>query len=111
MCTGAILYDHQYRWERKNVGAIPLKSISGGTDIVGCFVLGNPNLPVYAGESQCRSVGLDVRALVSPERAGGCVGDLICAKPFPSRPLGIYGDRSEERRVGKECRFRWSTYD
>ena len=96
MSTGAILYDDQYYWARDNVGAVPLESISGGTDIVGCFVLGNPNLPVYVGESQCRSFGLDVRALVSPER-GGCVGDLICAKPFPSRPLGIYGDAAGER--------------
>ena len=96
MSTGAILYDDQYYWARDHVGAVPLESISGGTDIVGCFVLGNPNLPVYVGESQCRSFGLDVRALVSPER-GGCVGDLICAKPFPSRPLGIYGDPTGER--------------
>ena len=42
---------------------MPLQSISGGTDIIGCFVLGNPNLPVHRGESQCRSLGLDVRAL------------------------------------------------
>ena len=97
LSTGAILYDDQYHWVRKNVGAVPVQSISGGTDIVGCFVLGNPNLPVYAGESQCRSFGLDVRAFVSPERAGGSVGDLICAKPFPSRPLGIYGDAAGER--------------
>jgi acetoacetyl-CoA synthetase len=97
MSTGAILYDDQYHWARENVGAVPLQSISGGTDIVGCFVLGNPNLPVYAGESQCRSFGLDVRALVSPERADGRVGDLICAKPFPSRPLRIYGDAAGER--------------
>ncbi len=96
MSTGAILYDDQYYWARDHVGAVPLESISGGTDIVGCFVLGNPNLPVYVGESQCRSFGLDVRALVSPER-GGCVGDLICAKPFPSRPVGIYGDPTGER--------------
>jgi len=95
MSTGAILYDDQYYWARENLGAIPLASISGGTDIVGCFVLGNPNLPVYAGESPCRSFGLDVRAFVSPERRG-CVGDLICAKPFPSRPLGIYGDTAGE---------------
>lgn len=96
MSTGAILYDDQYHWARDNVGAVPVQSISGGTDIIGCFVLGNPNLPVYPGESQCRSFGLDVRALVSPGSDGG-VGELICAKPFPSRPLGIYGDPEGER--------------
>jgi acetoacetyl-CoA synthetase len=97
MSTGAILDEDQFRWTRNNVGPVPLQSISGGTDIVGCFVLGNSNLPVYAGESQCRSFGLDVRALVPAERPDGCIGDLICANPFPSRPLGIYGDSSGER--------------
>ncbi|HEY2271126.1 MAG TPA: acetoacetate--CoA ligase [Jatrophihabitantaceae bacterium] len=89
MSTGAILRDEQFDWIIDNVGRIPIQSISGGTDIVGCFVLGSPLLPVYRGECQCRSLGLDVRAL-DPDAAG--VGDLICANPFPSRPLGLYGD-------------------
>ena len=83
MSTGAIIHDDQFEWMKDNVGALPVQSISGGTDIVGCFVLGNPNLPVYAGEAQCRSFGLDVRALI-PDRAsrGSTVGELVCAKPF-----------------------------
>jgi len=98
MSTGAILYEDQFYWVRDKVGQIPLQSISGGTDIVGCFVLGNPNLPVYAGELQCRSFGLDVRALVPEGASNGCwVGDLICANPFPSRPLGFHGDSSGKR--------------
>jgi acetoacetyl-CoA synthetase len=98
MSTGAIIYDDQFDWVRDNVGALPVQSISGGTDIVGCFVLGNPNLPVYAGEAQCRSFGLDVRALVPANApAGSTVGELVCAKPFPSRPLGLHGDSSGER--------------
>ncbi len=84
--TGSILRDRQYDWFDRHVGPIPLQSISGGTDILGCFVLGNPDLPVFRGESQCRSLGLDVRALGSP------VGELVCCNPFPSRPLGLYGD-------------------
>lgn len=95
--TGAILYEGQFHWCREHVGAIPVQSISGGTDILGCFFLGNPNLPVYPGGLQCRSLGLDVRTLVPENAPDGTAGDLICAKPFPSRPLGLYGDSSGER--------------
>jgi acetoacetyl-CoA synthetase len=97
LSTGTILYEDQFYWTRNNVGAVPLQSISGGTDIVGCFVLGNPNLPVYAGEAQCRSFGLDVQALIRGKPSTDVAGELICAKPFPSRPLGFYGDSSGER--------------
>ena len=65
LSTGAIIYEDQFDWVKENVGVLPVQSISGGTDIVGCFVLGNPNLPVYVGEAQCRSFGLDVRAVVN----------------------------------------------
>ena len=78
-----ILHDEQFEWLPENVGDVPVQSISGGTDIVGCFVLGNPNLPVYAGEAQCRSLGLDVRAwapAVMTVWASSCV-------PSHSRPV------------------------
>lgn len=91
--TGSILHDSQYDWFRQHVGPLPLQSISGGTDIIGCFVLGNPNLPVYRGESQCRSLGLDVQALSTPNaQLSSAIGELVCCNPFPSRPLGFYGD-------------------
>jgi acetoacetyl-CoA synthetase len=90
MSTGAILSDDQFDWIVDNLGSVRIDSISGGTDIVGCFVLGNPLLPLYRGESQCRSLALDVRSL-HPDVASG-VGELICANPFPSRPLGLFGD-------------------
>lgn len=98
MSTGSILHDHQYDWVKENVGPVPLQSISGGTDIIGCFVLGNPNLPVFRGEMQCRSLGMDVEA----HREAGpgpppAVGELVCRSPFPSRPLGFYGDPGGER--------------
>lgn len=92
LSTGSILYPRQYDWVREHVKAVPLQSISGGTDILGCFVLGNPNLPVYGGAAQCRSLGLDVRALPPPDAADPAMGELICANPFPSRPLGFHGD-------------------
>jgi acetoacetyl-CoA synthetase len=95
MSTGSILRDDQFDWIATQVARIPVHSISGGTDIVGCFVLGNPVLAVHRGESQCRSLALDVRSL-RPDPITG-VGELICANPFPSRPLGLYGDADGRR--------------
>jgi len=97
LSTGSILYPQQYDWVRDHVKELPLQSISGGTDIVGCFVLGNPNLPVRRGEAQSRSLGLDVRALPPSDEPSASIGELICANPFPSRPLGFYGDSNRER--------------
>jgi len=97
LSTGSILFDRQYDWVDANVKSLPLQSISGGTDMIGCFVLGNPNLPVYRGEAQCRSLGLDVRSLPPPEEPSARVGELVCANPFPSRPLGLYGDSDGSR--------------
>jgi acetoacetyl-CoA synthetase len=95
--TGSILHAQQYDWVRDNVKKVALQSISGGTDILGCFVLGNPNLPIFRGEAQCRSLGLDVRALTPSEGTPSSIGELICANPFPSRPLGFYGDHNGEQ--------------
>ena len=72
---------------------LQLASIAGGTDLNGCFVLGNPMGPVYAGEIQCRALGMDVRAfddngkeLINSE------GELVCCKPFPSMPIYFWDD-------------------
>ena len=94
LSTGSVLYDAQYDWVLRDVKRLPIQSISGGTDIIGCFVLGNPNLPVYRGEAQCRSLGLDVDAVGA---ARGEIGELVCRNPFPSRPLGFFGDTGGER--------------
>ncbi|MES2932357.1 MAG: AMP-binding protein, partial [Pseudomonadota bacterium] len=96
LSTGAVLFDAQYAWVRDQVKSLPLQSISGGTDILGCFVLGHPNLPVYSGEAQCKSLGLDVQAWQCGAHTNG-VGQLVCCKPFPSRPLGFYGDTDGSR--------------
>lgn len=98
LSTGSILYPRQQEWVWNHVKPLPIQSISGGTDIVGCFVLGNPNLPVYSAECQCRSLGLDVRALVdqgAPQPQA--IGELVCANPFPSRPLGFLNDPGGSR--------------
>jgi acetoacetyl-CoA synthetase len=98
LSTGSILYPRQYDWVARHVKApMPLQSISGGTDIIGCFVLGNPNLPVHRGEAQCRSLGLDVRTLPPPDHPEARIGELVCANPFPSRPLGFHGDADGTR--------------
>ena len=94
LSTGSILHDRQYDWVSEHVGAVALQSISGGTDIIGCFVLGNPDLPVRRGMIQCASLALDVKAITPP---GESVGELICANPFPSRPLGLVGDDDGSR--------------
>ncbi|HVF63614.1 MAG TPA: acetoacetate--CoA ligase [Casimicrobiaceae bacterium] len=76
-----------------------LSSISGGTDIVSCFALGNPTLPVYRGELQCRGLGLAVDAFDDDGRPArvGERGELVCTKPFPSMPIGFMNDPDESR--------------
>jgi acetoacetyl-CoA synthetase len=95
--TGSIIYPAQFEWIRDNFKHVPIHSISGGTDIIGCFVLGNPLLPVYLGESQCVSLGMDVRVLTDSGLKAIGSGELVCLNPFPSRPVSIWGDSTGER--------------
>jgi len=99
LSTGAVLHDEQFRWIGAQVGeCVQVQSISGGTDILGCFVLGHPDLPVEPGLAQCRSLGLDVQAWQGGAPvASGQVGDLVCINPFPSRPVGLFGDSDGQR--------------
>jgi acetoacetyl-CoA synthetase len=97
LSTGSVLHDWQYDWIREHVGPVPAQSISGGTDIIGCFVLGHPDLPVQRGHIQCRSLGLDVQAMPTDATpSDSTVGELVCCNPFPSRPLGFVGDDGTE---------------
>jgi acetoacetyl-CoA synthetase len=95
--TGSILYDAQYDWIASRFKSVKVQSISGGTDIVGCFVLGNPLLPIYRGESQCVSLGLDVRVMTAAGLSRHGEGELVCTNPFPSRPIGIVADADGSR--------------
>jgi acetoacetyl-CoA synthetase len=90
--TGSVLGESLYDWVARNVGDLPLQSISGGTDILGCFVLGNPLLPVCRGQCQCIGLGFDVRSLRPEGAPEDGVGELVCGSPFPSRPLGLFND-------------------
>ncbi|TAK46428.1 MAG: acetoacetate--CoA ligase [Betaproteobacteria bacterium] len=70
-----------------------LSSISGGTDIVSCFVLGNPMLPVWRGEIQCKGLGMAVEVFDEqgqPLAQGK--GELVCTRPFPSMPVAFWND-------------------
>lgn len=72
---------------------VQLSSISGGTDINGCFAIGNPMLPVYAGELQCRPLGMKVQAF--DEKGNPVInqqGELVCTAPFPSMPIYFWDD-------------------
>jgi len=72
---------------------ICLSSISGGTDIVGCFALGNPILPVWRGELQCTALGLDVAVFdENGHSVRGEKGELVCTRPFPSMPVRFWND-------------------
>jgi acetoacetyl-CoA synthetase len=72
---------------------IQLASIAGGTDLNGCFALGNPMGPVYAGELQCRGLAMDVRAFdLDGNELVNEQGELVCGKPFPSMPIYFWDD-------------------
>ena len=99
LSTGSPLAAHSYDYVRRDVGAhVQLSSISGGTDIVSCFVLGNPLAPVRRGEIQGRGLGMAVEIFDDSGRAiVGVPGELVCAKPFPSMPLGFWNDPDGEK--------------
>ena len=61
-----------------------MASVSGGTDIVSCFVLGNPNLPVFSGEIQCKSLGVDVDVFDEKGKSTRDKGELVCKSAMPS---------------------------
>ncbi len=83
-------FDYVYRAIKQDV---QLSSISGGTDIVSCFVLGNPVLPVWKGEIQSKGLGMAVEIW---DEGGDALpagkGELVCTKPFPSMPIGFWND-------------------
>ena len=88
-------FDYVYRGVKKYVC---LSSISGGTDIVSCFALGNPILPVWRGEIQ--SLGLGMRVEVFNEEGAALAhgkGELVCTNSFPSMPIGFWNDPEDRK--------------
>jgi acetoacetyl-CoA synthetase len=98
-CTGSPLAPEQFDFVYSSIKAdVQLASISGGTDIISCFCLGNPWQPVHRGELQCAGLGMktevysdDGRPLVNEQ------GELVCTAAFPSMPVGFWGDEDGSR--------------
>lgn len=98
LSTGSPLLPEQYDYVYQTIKRdVQLSSISGGTDIVGCFMLGAPVVPVYRGEIQCLGLAMDVVAL---DQNGLAVieqeGELVCRNTFPNRPVAFLNDDSNE---------------
>ena len=97
--TGSVLapegFDYVYNHVKKD---ICLASMSGGTDLLGCFVGGNATLPVHRGEIQCRVLGMSVEVF---DDSGNSVydekGEMVCTKPFPSMPIYFWDDEDGSR--------------
>ncbi len=97
--TGSPLAPEQFDFVGNAIGSdIQLASISGGTDIVSCFALGNPTLPVYRGELQCRGLGMRVEVYDDDgQPVQGQQGELVCTAPFPSMPVCFWNDPDGSR--------------
>jgi acetoacetyl-CoA synthetase len=94
LSTGSPLAPASFDFVYAAIGSdLQLASISGGTDILSCFALGNPTLPVRRGELQCRGLGMATEIY---DESGRSViaehGELVCTKPFPSTPVGFWND-------------------
>ena len=111
LSTGSTLshesYDYIYQYIKQD---ICLSSISGGTDIISCFMLGMPTLPVYRGELQCIGLGMDVAFIQNQDVTATNItntqsltplihgkGDLVCRQPFPSMPTGFWQDPEDRK--------------
>jgi acetoacetyl-CoA synthetase len=99
LSTGSPLAHESFEYVYRDVKRdLCLSSISGGTDIVSCFALGNPTLPIWPGELQCKGLGMDVQVWNdSGQTVTGEKGELVCARHFPSMPLGFWNDADGEK--------------
>ena len=99
LSAGSPLLDDHFSYVYENIKTdVHLASISGGTELISCFVLGNPDAPVWPGEIQCRGLGMAVE-IRSPE--GNPLerekGELVCVRPFPTMPIGFWNDPGNSR--------------
>ena len=97
--TGSPLLPETFDYVYKSIKQdVQISSLSGGTDIVSCFVIGNPISPVHRGEIQGSSLGLAMDVFNEhgiPVKEGA--GELVCTKPFPSRPIGFWKDNDRQK--------------
>jgi acetoacetyl-CoA synthetase len=99
LSTGSPLLPEQYDFVYDKIKKdVLLGSISGGTDIISCFMLANPIAPVYRGEIQCLGLGMDIKSLDEQGRSMiGVEGELVCAQTFPSRPIYFLNDPDKSK--------------
>ncbi|MEJ2764716.1 acetoacetate--CoA ligase [Photobacterium sp. MCCC 1A19761] len=97
--TGSVLAPEQFDYVYRSIKSdLQLASISGGTDICGCFAIGNPLNPVYRGECQGRALGMDVRVFDEEGRSlFQQQGELVCCNSFPNQPVGFWNDPDGSR--------------
>ena len=100
LSTGSPLISDTFDYVYKNIKSdVHLASISGGTDIVSCFVAGNPNLPVFSGEIQCKCLGVDVDVFDENGQSTGDKGELVCKNSLPSMPIGFWKDEQNQAYI------------
>ena len=100
MCsTGSPLSEESFRFVYRDIKEdLDLASISGGTDIISCFALGCPILPVHEGELQCRGLGMKVEAYdMNGKPVIGQQGELVCSASFPSMPIYFWNDPDNKK--------------
>jgi acetoacetyl-CoA synthetase len=99
LSTGSPLAPQSFDFVYEHVkGDVCLSSISGGTDIVSCFALGNPIGPIYRGELQTRGLGMNVQVFnEAAHSVRGEPGELVCTAPFPSMPICFWNDASGQK--------------
>ncbi|MBS4032131.1 MAG: acetoacetate--CoA ligase [Clostridiales bacterium] len=102
LSTGSPLSVESFEYVYRDIKEdLCLSSISGGTDIISCFALGNPTGPVYAGELQCRGLGMKVEAYSADAKpVMGEKGELVCSAPFPSMPVYFWDDADDKKYLG-----------
>ena len=109
LSTGSPLSNESFKFVYEHWKSdVQLASISGGTDIISCFALGNPTLPVYSGKLQCLGLGMSVKSFNEKGSHGYNIkGELVCDRPFPSMPIYFWSDINKEKY--KQSYF--DTYD
>ena len=98
--TGSVLVPESFDYIYESVKSdVHVASMSGGTDICGCFVASIPTLPVYRGELQGPCLGMATAVFDAQGKVAGKdeKGELVCTVPFPSKPIGFWGDKENEK--------------
>ena len=100
LSTGSPLVEEGFDYVYENIKSdLQLASISGGTDLISCFALGNPAGAVYRGQIQTRGLGMKVEVFDGEGRSlpAGEKGELVCTQPFPSMPVGFWNDPDDAK--------------